>query len=311
MLFMQKIDPTVIKDSSELEKQIQELNRIKPLASPSVQEVIETDLKLLDMGLTGEKKVMFELQNSHFPMFIIHDLYIEHKGLTAQIDYLVFCQRFIYVIECKNLYGSIEVNNRGDFIRTVNIGKKFFKEGIYSPITQNQRHIDLLMEIEKERLGSSVLNRLFGSNYANTFLPIVVLANDRTVLNDKFAKKDVKEKIIRADQLVRYIKNSENNGKNPKRNIDDLRKYAEWMLSIGTTNTTDYLEKYRKLEREVREAKASEKTTSSNSNKQYPPICPNCNIQMVKRIAKKGERQGKEFWGCPNWPKCRNIVNID
>ena len=263
------------------------------------------------MGLVGEKKVMFELQNSHIPMYIIHDLYLEHNGLTAQIDYLVFCQRAIYVIECKNLYGSIEVNNRGDFIRTVNFGKKYFKEGIYSPITQNQRHIDLLMEIEKERQKGSIFSRLFGGSFINSFIPIVVLANDRTVLNDKYAKKEVKEKIIRADQLVRYIKNSEADGKSAKRNIDELRKYAEWLLSISATNTTDYLEKYRELEREVRKEKTPEKASAPNNNKQYPPICPNCNIQMVKRVAKKGERQGKEFWGCPNWPKCRNIVNIE
>ena len=35
------------------------------------------------------------------------------------------------------------------------------------------------------------------------------------------------------------------------------------------------------------------------------PVCPRCGEKLVIRIAKKGERQGKQFWGCSNFPKCR------
>lgn len=34
---------------------------------------------------------------------------------------------------------------------------------------------------------------------------IVVLANPKTVLNDKYAKKEVKEQVIRVDRLVEHI----------------------------------------------------------------------------------------------------------
>lgn len=30
------------------------------------------------------------------------------------------------------------INHKGDFIRTVQYGNRWFKEGIYSPITQNE-----------------------------------------------------------------------------------------------------------------------------------------------------------------------------
>ncbi len=40
------------------------------------------------------------------------------------------------------------------------------------------------------------------------------------------------------------------------------------------------------------------------------PLCPRCSGAMVKRIAKGGENAGKEFWGCTNFPKCREIVTI-
>lgn len=38
------------------------------------------------------------------------------------------------------------------------------------------------------------------------------------------------------------------------------------------------------------------------------PICPKCSIPMIKRITKRGENKGKEFWGCSNFPKCREII---
>ncbi len=40
------------------------------------------------------------------------------------------------------------------------------------------------------------------------------------------------------------------------------------------------------------------------------PLCPRCSGTMVKRVAKGGENAGKEFWGCTNFPKCREIVTI-
>jgi hypothetical protein len=38
------------------------------------------------------------------------------------------------------------------------------------------------------------------------------------------------------------------------------------------------------------------------------PTCPKCGIQMVERVAKKGQNAGQSFFGCPNYPKCREII---
>ena len=40
------------------------------------------------------------------------------------------------------------------------------------------------------------------------------------------------------------------------------------------------------------------------------PVCPKCGADMVERSAKSGPNQGKRFWGCSNYPKCRHIVPI-
>lgn len=38
------------------------------------------------------------------------------------------------------------------------------------------------------------------------------------------------------------------------------------------------------------------------------PTCPKCGVPMVQRVATRGDNKGKSFWGCPNYPRCREIV---
>jgi restriction system protein len=42
-----------------------------------------------------------------------------------------------------------------------------------------------------------------------------------------------------------------------------------------------------------------------------PPYCPQCGVHMKLRVARQGKHQGKRFYGCPNFPKCRTIIAID
>ena len=37
-------------------------------------------------------------------------------------------------------------------------------------------------------------------------------------------------------------------------------------------------------------------------------FCPKCQIPMVQRIASKGMKKGQPFWGCTNYPDCRETV---
>ena len=34
------------------------------------------------------------------------------------------------------------------------------------------------------------------------------------------------------------------------------------------------------------------------------PKCPKCGMPMLKRMQKKGQMQGREFWGCSDYPRC-------
>lgn len=40
------------------------------------------------------------------------------------------------------------------------------------------------------------------------------------------------------------------------------------------------------------------------------PTCTKCGTQMVLRTAKRSDQQGSTFWGCGNYPKCRETTKI-
>ena len=40
------------------------------------------------------------------------------------------------------------------------------------------------------------------------------------------------------------------------------------------------------------------------------PLCPKCGKPMLRRMQKKGQQQGREFWGCSDYPRCDGIRPI-
>lgn len=40
------------------------------------------------------------------------------------------------------------------------------------------------------------------------------------------------------------------------------------------------------------------------------PTCPSCGVKMVLRTASRGSNEGSEFWGCPNYPRCRQTFVV-
>jgi hypothetical protein len=45
----------------------------------------------------------------------------------------------------------------------------------------------------------------------------------------------------------------------------------------------------------------------SNKPSGSVPLCPKCGIPMVVRTVAHGEHKGKQFYGCQNYPRCREM----
>lgn len=245
--FDKKMEPVFLKDSSEAKEHLKDLERLLGKATGEFKLNIEKDIKLISYGIVGEENIAFELKNSHIPMYVFHDVYIEDEDLSAQIDYLVITQKRAFIIECKNLYGDIEVNSSGDFVRTLNFNGKKFKEGIYSPITQNQRYLNLVKKIRAKKNNNLLMKALFEKIFDDYYKSIVVLANPKTVLNMKYATKETKGKVIRADQLIEYIKKVNLEPGVENSSLKSMEELAKSFLDICVVNKMDYTKKYRNI----------------------------------------------------------------
>jgi len=49
----------------------------------------------------------------------------------------------------------------------------------------------------------------------------------------------------------------------------------------------------------------------ANDSLKNEPECPDCGKPMVQRVAKKGDKKGKVFWGCSDYPKCKATMQIE
>lgn len=247
-LFQKSIGPVFLKENSDAVDFINKMENLeKKVTNIELKQEIQNQMKLALIGEAGEKNISFELKNSGIDMYILHDIYLEYEDLSAQIDFLVITRKCTYVIECKNLIGNIEIDNQGNFIRTYELFGKRIKEGIYSPITQNQRHLEVLKNIRKDAKGNFIFKAVFEHFFSDNYKSLVVLANPKTYLNSKFAKKEVKEKVIRADQIVNVIKETNESYKGTDLSDKEMLNLAQFYLDSNKSERSDYVKKYEKM----------------------------------------------------------------
>ena len=244
-LFNRFRNTVFLKEDSDLEKQLDELKNLRNKLGNT--EELDRDIKLLEYGINGEKEIAFELKNANIGMYVLRDITIECEGNKAQIDYLVFTRGYFYLIECKNLIGNITVDSSGQFYREYEYKGKKIKESIYSPYTQAVRHQDMMKKVwaaNHSKLENFFLGRFQGNNF---FRPIVVLSNSKSILNVKYAPKEIKKDIVRADQLINYIKKDiESISVTELSSEKELKKAAEVWLSRSVSNSTNIANKYLK-----------------------------------------------------------------
>lgn len=287
-------DTVFLKEDSSLEKQIDELKKIRDNVSD--KDKIDKDIKLLELGLQGEKEIAFELKNANIGMYVLHDVTLSYEDLKAQIDYVIVTKGYTYLVECKNLLGDITVDNQGQFMRSYEVKGKKIKEGIYSPYTQAVRHKEILKKrwlSKRNKLQIMLWEKSFENMW---YKPLVVLSNSKCLLNIKYAPNDVKKNTIRVDQLVSYIKR-------------DLERY-DHDIYASKKNMAELAESFLKDNEEVEHSSIVNRYLNDIENNKDKKIedeniadykvCPKCGGKLIERKGQYGE-----FYGCSNFPKCR------
>ena len=345
MGLFEKAEVIILKESSDAKAYLEKLEGLKKTIcqNDELEQKLEREIAITKAGIIGEDQILFELKNSGMNLVVLHDIYLEDpNGNGAQIDFLVITPQMNVIIECKNLFGNIEINNKGEFIRTMEYGRKYHKEGIYSPITQNERHMRVLKEARKAQKGM-IGSALYEFQFDKYHKSLIVLANPKTVVNDRYAPAAVKKQVIRADQLINVLCSLKSDVKSTKK---EMLAVGERFLAMNIEDRKDYFAKYRELEQEYKEklnagmksdlekkattevksnepvkslrtdktegkmtAELNKQSEGSKDNK-APMICPKCGRELVLRTAKKGEREGNQFWGCSGFPQCRYVKNL-
>lgn len=292
-------NPHFVKEDASAYELLAKLRARLETCPKKERAMIERRIRLQEAGIKGEEQIVFELKNSHLPLYALRDLRLEHEGLTAQIDFLVIMPYVNVVIECKNLVGNITVNEQGDFIREFGDGESRRVEGIYSPITQNARHIELIRAIRLSERGS-IGRFLSGMFFDDRNKGIVVLANPRTVLEAAAAPEEIRRQIVRGDGLIARLKELNRKAKeagNGRNTDDEMRLAAErWLEKHVPLDSPDL---------------ALSSKSYDDASTEAVPSCPKCGASMVRRRVTRGERKGKEIWGCSCFPKCRGVIDID
>lgn len=88
-LFDKIKEPVILKEDSSARDQLKKLEKLLMTVNDSkIKTMLEKDIAAVNAGIFGEDTILFELKNSHIPMFVLHDLFLQYEGLSAQIGLL-------------------------------------------------------------------------------------------------------------------------------------------------------------------------------------------------------------------------------
>jgi len=98
---------------------------------------------------------------------------------------------------------------------------------------------------EKRRNTKGLLTKaIFEHYFDDTYKSVVVLANPKTIIDMKYAPKDIKSKIVKVDGLNSYIKRLNDESRNENMSDKQMKELADFFLQSSIPNTTEYTAKY-------------------------------------------------------------------
>ena len=224
-------------------------------------------------GKRGEKLVAGRLRKGLPDEYrILNDIYLPlPDGTTTQIDHIVVSQYGVFVVETKTYSGWIFGDEKSKEW-TQTIYRK--KSRFQNPVRQNYKHICALAD-----------NLGIDKSY---FIGVVAFTGDCTF------KTDMPDGVVYSRNVADYVR-SVNRPIIKEKQLDEIAAaIGEWQGTLSEGQIKGHVANLKKRHSAVREGDA--------------PHCPYCGGEMVLR-KRKGD--GKSFYGCKSYPKCRGIINVE
>lgn len=195
---------------------------------------------------------------------------------TTQIDHVLISTKGIFVIETKQRSGWIFGSEKQKEWTSVYYKKKY---SFQNPLFQNYRHIATLSDLLKIP--------------KDKFISIIVFTGEYEF------KTEMPPNVMDAHDLINYI----NSHKTNLLTNSDMHWIEEKLdkEQLGNSNHTDYIHNANL----AGEHHLKQRKFYWNESDKRTPFCPSCRTPM--KIKYKGKNK---FWGCPNFPKCKQIIEI-
>ncbi|MFK5882299.1 MAG: NERD domain-containing protein [Sulfurospirillum sp.] len=185
---------------------------------------------------------------------------------TTQIDHIIVSIYGIFVIETKNMKGWI-FGDKNQKTWTQKIYKHTNK--FQNPLHQNYKHVKTL-----ESLLNINQNKIFS---------IITFVGDSTF------KTEMPENVTYTGGFINFINSKKIKLLSEQEVFEINSLISEKRLAQTFKTHINHMQHVKDIVKE----------------KENKKLCPKCGNFLVKRISKRGQTKGSEFYGCSSYPKCR------
>jgi hypothetical protein len=290
----------ILKKMDDKQDQLSYLKeRLNHTTNDYEKQKIQHEMNMIKNGSYAEKGnayyLDFDFKDSD-KFIVLHDIRIEHKGRTAQIDHIVISRSGIHILESKSVKnGTLKIND-DDSIEIQY--SKYKKITLPSPIEQNRRHKKVIEDFIYDTVDLPFNLKTLGGINIET---LVLIHPHTNVYNYKLPKG-----YIKADQFRKYFNEDVDNS-----SALDLMKFVVKFLNhdIRMKIAHALIAAHKPIDYNFKAKITSTKICDNNRT------CPRCKKgTLVKRTRKNKKYDDKykssEFLGCNQYPRCRYAEEI-
>lgn len=225
-------------------------------------------------GIMGEFIVnviaRWQLDKQHY--HLLKNVTLPTDDGTTQIDHIIVSVYGVFVVETKNIRGWIFGS-----LTQKNWTQQLYKHKyrFQNPLHQNHKHVKTLLtllDLTDEQIFSVIV--FIGDSHFKTPMP---------------------ENVTYGLGYIRYIKSKTHPVLTIPQTEAIVSQIESGRLTRSMSTNREHVAHVKQL---VKRKQMDE------------PVCSRCGQKMVKRQSKKGENAGQFFWGCSQYPKCRNIKHV-
>ncbi len=225
---------------------------------------------------------------------VIKDVTIPSKNGTTQIDHVIVSKFGVFVIETKNWSGWIwgKENDRTWTQKTH--GKTSAPQ---NPLRQNDGHVCALsdlLDLPKDKIHGVVC-----------------------FMGDAEFKNGVPEGVFLEGHCINHIESFRNEVFTTEEVSALTHEIESGRLKRGFKTDRQHVQQLKSRRSEIRGQKSAGAGDAASSLKNdfvghdsVEKTCPKCGAEMVLRTAKRGANAGNQFWGCSNYPPCRETLPV-